>query len=61
MWSGRTVQNKLVHFPPSGDSAAGDLVDVRVTEAAPHWLRGETEAIVRRAPRRRVRIPLEVV
>src|SRR6478736_2066619 len=61
MWSGRSQQNKLVHFPPPADVTPGDLVDVRVTAAAPHWLRGEAAGIVRRAPRRRVRIPLEVV
>src|SRR6476659_3312354 len=41
MWSGRSQQNKLVHFPPPADVTAGDLVDVHVTAAAPHWLRGE--------------------
>ncbi|MFI5052777.1 MAG: MiaB/RimO family radical SAM methylthiotransferase [Acidimicrobiia bacterium] len=42
MWSGRTRQNKLVHFAP-GDAkpAPGDTARVQVTRAAPHWLRGE--------------------
>ena len=57
-WSGRTRQNKLVHFAPDGPVGAGDLVDVRVEAAAPHWLRG---AFVGRArPARRRRIPLSV-
>jgi hypothetical protein len=68
MWSGRTRQNKLLHFAPSrpGDAgdltaSAGDLVDVRVTSAAPHFLRGELMRIVRPGRRRRVRIPVVAV
>ncbi len=61
--SGRTRQNKLVHFP-SGDGAArdggvpapGSTAMVRVTCAAPHWLRGELVDVTAPAPRRRVRI-----
>jgi tRNA-2-methylthio-N6-dimethylallyladenosine synthase len=37
--AGRTRQNKLVHF--EADGAPGDRLDVRITGAAPHWLRGE--------------------
>src|SRR5262249_3025064 len=47
--SGRTRQNKLVHFPSGVGSDAirpGALVDVRVTHAAPHWLRGEPVRVV---------------
>jgi tRNA-2-methylthio-N6-dimethylallyladenosine synthase len=61
VWSGRTMQNKLVHFAPDDTTAAGDVLDVRITSAAPHFLRGDTTARVQAAPRRRVRIPLEVV
>ena len=61
MWSGRTGQNKLVHFAPAADMRAGELADVRVTSAAPHWLRGDVVARVRPATRRRVRIPVNVV
>ena len=60
-WSGRTRHNKLLHFAPTADTAAGDLITARVTSAAPHWLRGEMLASVRSAPRRRVRIPVVVV
>ncbi len=61
VWSGRTRQNKLVHFPPTAATRAGDRVDVRITAAAPHWLRGDLVRTARPAPRRRVRIPVEVV
>jgi tRNA-2-methylthio-N6-dimethylallyladenosine synthase len=66
MWSGRTRQNKLVHFPrvtgPSGDDGVvvGGTAEVAVTYAAPHWLRGDLVA-VDPAPRRgpiRIRIPV---
>ncbi len=60
--SGRTRQNKLVHFAPEPRSlGAGDLVDVRITAAAPHWLRGEVVAHTRSARRRRIRIPVAVI
>jgi tRNA-2-methylthio-N6-dimethylallyladenosine synthase len=61
IWSGRTRQNKLVHFVPSPTTAAGDLVDVHIASAAPHWLRGDLVRTVRTAARRRVCIPVEVV
>jgi tRNA-2-methylthio-N6-dimethylallyladenosine synthase len=61
VWSGRTRHNKLLHFVPATDTAAGDLVQARVTSAAPHWLRGDMVARVRPARRRRVRIPVEAV
>ncbi len=56
VWSGRTRQNKLVHFPhtPSAGVRAGDLVDVRITHGAPHWLGGDVVGTVqaRAAPAR---------
>jgi tRNA-2-methylthio-N6-dimethylallyladenosine synthase len=61
VWSGRTRHNKLLHFVPDGDTAAGDLVHATVTSAAPHWLRGEMVARVRPTRRRRVRIPVVAV
>jgi tRNA-2-methylthio-N6-dimethylallyladenosine synthase len=54
--SGRTAQNKLVHF--AGDVPSGSYADVRITYAAPHWLRGELVEVTRPAPRRPVRIPV---
>jgi tRNA-2-methylthio-N6-dimethylallyladenosine synthase len=59
--SGRTPQNKLVHFDPGNGAQPGELLDVRITEAARHWLRGDVTTRVRPAPRRRTRIPVAVV
>jgi tRNA-2-methylthio-N6-dimethylallyladenosine synthase len=61
VWSGRSRQNKLVHFAPGDATRPGELVEVRVTSAAPHFLRAELIASVKAAPRRRVRIPVAVV
>jgi tRNA-2-methylthio-N6-dimethylallyladenosine synthase len=61
MWSGRTRQNKLVHFAPDDATHPGALVGVRIDYAAAHWLRGELDAHVSAAPRRRTRIPVAVV
>jgi len=61
MWSGRTRHNKLVHFAPAENTGAGEIVSVRVTYAAAHWMRGDMLGQVRPAPRRRVRIPVVVV
>ncbi len=60
-WSGRTRQNKLVHFAPLPTTRAGELVSVRIASAAPHFLRGDLVGLVRLAPRRLVRIPVAVV
>jgi tRNA-2-methylthio-N6-dimethylallyladenosine synthase len=59
--TGRTRQNKLVHFAPpeSAVPGAGSYAEVRVTGAAPHHLRGEL-ARVTAAPRQRIRIPVSV-
>ena len=58
-WSGRTRQNKLVHFPLDGhELRAGDRADVRVDGAAPHWLTGAIEATRPAVRRPRVRIPV---
>jgi tRNA-2-methylthio-N6-dimethylallyladenosine synthase len=60
--SGRTRQNKLVHFTATdGAARPGALVDVRVTHAAPHWLRGELVRVAAPARRARTRIPVAVV
>jgi tRNA-2-methylthio-N6-dimethylallyladenosine synthase len=56
--SGRTRQNKLVHFP--GRLPAGAFADVRVTGAAPHYLRGELQEVTA-SPRHKTRIPVVAV
>ena len=55
--TGRTRQNKLVHFRPGSPLGAGTFVDVRVTGAAPHHLLGDLVAVTAR-PRHRTRIPV---
>jgi tRNA-2-methylthio-N6-dimethylallyladenosine synthase len=51
VWSGRTRQNKLVHFEPDAGERPGATRAVRIIAAAPHWLRGDLVD-------RRVRIPV---
>jgi tRNA-2-methylthio-N6-dimethylallyladenosine synthase len=53
--TGRTRQNKLVHF--IGEAAAGAYADVRVTRAAAHHLAGDLVAVTAK-PRHRRRIPV---
>ncbi|MFI5046404.1 MAG: tRNA (N6-isopentenyl adenosine(37)-C2)-methylthiotransferase MiaB [Acidimicrobiia bacterium] len=62
VWSGRTRQNKLVHFA-AGDTTvgAGDTATVTVTAAAPHWLRGDLRRVTPAPRRPRVRIPVTAV
>ena len=58
--TGRTRQNKLVHFaePPAGPRVgAGSFADVVVTSAAPHHLRGDLVAVTAK-PRHKTRIPV---
>jgi tRNA-2-methylthio-N6-dimethylallyladenosine synthase len=60
MTTGRTRQNKLVHFRPpenGGGLRAGAFAEVTIDSAAPHFLRG---SFVRKTadPGRRVRIPV---
>ncbi len=58
--TGRTEQNKLIHFPlPAGHAAvpAGAFADVEVTAAAPHHLLGTLQAVTAR-PRHKIRIPV---
>jgi tRNA-2-methylthio-N6-dimethylallyladenosine synthase len=57
--SGRTRQNKLLHFA-SSDLPVGTLALVRVSRAAPHHLSGELVEVVER-PARRARIPVVAV
>jgi tRNA-2-methylthio-N6-dimethylallyladenosine synthase len=54
--SGRTRQNKLVHFVPGGPAPeAGSYATVTITAAAPHHLRGElVEVTAPASPPRRI-------
>ena len=54
--TGRTRQNKLVHFA-AGPLAPGTFATVRVTGAAPHHLTGDLVEVTAR-PRHRTRIPV---
>jgi tRNA-2-methylthio-N6-dimethylallyladenosine synthase len=55
--SGRTRQNKLVHFPSASPLRAGTVALVDVTGAAAHYLTGELAEVVARA-KHRARIPV---
>jgi tRNA-2-methylthio-N6-dimethylallyladenosine synthase len=57
--TGRTSQNKLVHFEPTAGTPipAGAYADVMVTGAARHHLTGDLLAVTAR-PSHRVRIPV---
>jgi len=62
--SGRTRQNKLVHFvplDPTQPPLPGTYTDVRISAAAPHWLRGDYVATTSVPPRVKSRIPVTVV
>ncbi len=55
--TGRTRQNKLVHFPSERPLRVGTFADIRITEAASHYLYGELVAVTA-APRHKTRIPV---
>ena len=55
--SGRTRQNKLVHFVSPQPLRAGAYVTAHITSAAPHFLRGELVEVLDQ-PRHRTRIPV---
>ena len=55
--TGRTGQNKLVHFASDHPIRVGTYVDVTVTAAAPHFLRGELVGVTAPATHR-TRIPV---
>jgi tRNA-2-methylthio-N6-dimethylallyladenosine synthase len=57
MLTGRTRQNKLVHFATDRLVRAGSFADVRVVDAASHHLRGELLGVTA-SPRHRTRIPV---
>ncbi|MCU1345467.1 MAG: miaB [Acidimicrobiia bacterium] len=58
--SGRTRQNKLIHFRTERPLRPGTFADVRVLSAAPHFLRGELVEVTASA-RHKHRIPVSVV
>jgi tRNA-2-methylthio-N6-dimethylallyladenosine synthase len=58
--SGRTRQNKLVHFRTETPLRPGTYAEVTVTSAAPHHLRGDLVAVTLPA-RHRTRIPVAAV
>lgn len=55
--SGRTRQNKLVHFSPPRPLRTGSYATVQVTRAAPHFLFGDFVDFISE-PTHRVRIPV---
>jgi tRNA-2-methylthio-N6-dimethylallyladenosine synthase len=55
--TGRTRQNRLVHFAAPKPMRAGTLATVEVTEAAAHHLRGVLRDVLA-TPRHRTRIPV---
>jgi tRNA-2-methylthio-N6-dimethylallyladenosine synthase len=57
MLTGRTRQNKLVHFATREPIRPGSFADVDITDAGAHSLRGELVAVTR-GPRHRTRIPV---
>ncbi len=57
--SGRTGQNKLVHFTPSLPLRPGAYATVEITAAAPHHLLGQFVAVTHHATHK-VRIPVAV-
>ena len=55
--TGRTEQNKLVHFRPDGPLRRGSYAEVEITGAAPHHLMGELREVTAE-PSHRTRIPV---
>ena len=58
--SGRTGQNKLVHFVPDRPLRAGSYATVEITRAAPHHLEGRFIEVTLEATHR-TRIPVAVL
>ena len=57
--TGRTRQNKLIHFRPDEPIRSGSYAEVRVTDAGPHHMIGELVEVTAPA-RHRTRIPVAV-
>lgn len=58
--TGRTAQNKLVHFVADTPLRAGTFAAVHIVDAGPHYLRGELVDVTASA-RHRTRIPVVAV
>jgi tRNA-2-methylthio-N6-dimethylallyladenosine synthase len=57
MTSGRTRQNKLVHFAPTTPLRVGSYATVEVTAAAPHHLMGRlVEVLAEPSHKRRIAV-----
>jgi tRNA-2-methylthio-N6-dimethylallyladenosine synthase len=55
--TGRTRQNRLVHFAPPSPLRPGTFATVEITRAGPHHLAGDLVAVTA-APRHKTRIPV---
>ena len=55
--TGRTRQNKLVHFPSNEVLRPGTYANVVITYAAPHFLKGELVEVTH-VPTHKIRVPL---
>ena len=55
--TGRTRQNKLIHFPVPKPIKAGSYATVKVNDASMQYLMGELVEVIS-APKRRTRIPV---
>jgi tRNA-2-methylthio-N6-dimethylallyladenosine synthase len=58
--TGRTRQNKLLHFPSAEPIRVGSYANVLVTSAARHFLRGELQEITA-APTHKVRLSVSAL
>lgn len=58
--SGRTRQNKLVHFDAVASLRTGSYATVRITESKRHYLMGDVVEVLA-APKHKVRIPVVAV
>tara|TARA_B100000686_G_C16796084_1_gene982451 strand:+ start:147 stop:1571 length:1425 start_codon:yes stop_codon:yes gene_type:complete len=58
--SGRTRQNKLIHFETSSELPAGSIATAEVLSASPHYLHGRLLEVIE-VPKRKTRIPVVAV
>ena len=58
--TGRTRQNKLVHFDSSRKLPVGSVAQIEITNASPHYLQGKLEEVIS-IPVRKTRIPVVAV